>query len=255
MRDRTGLKGIAGAVLVAGALLAPARPAAAQWGGFGFGGYGGWGWGGYGGIGSMGMSLYDQNMIKEQTFMENSARYNMMNAQAVQSFASANLMQQQAANTMLQNQMMAQQIAQDKFNLYSKAKNQAMAQARAAAPEIPLGDLIDSSGRVRWPEAAPSMGAHAERRAAADEAIQTVYTDFRQNGRANLAAVVEGKRRLHAYGEPAIRLLAARNDNRARSNLIAFLNALEAALDAMGAGPPAGENAGPDAGGNAGPDR
>lgn len=223
----------AGALLIATiAAAAAASPARAQWGGgYGFGGFGG-GWGG--GMGMMGMSLYDQQMMKESMWQQSAASFNMMNAQAVQSYSSANLMQQQAMNTALQNQQLAQQIAQDKYNLYTKAKNEAIAQARANAPKIPLNTLIATDGSVLWPEIAPSSGVHAERRAAVDASAKAVYEDFKQSGQADIGDVVNAKKQLQAYGQPALTLLRARGDSRARGTLVTFLNGLDAALDAMG---------------------
>jgi hypothetical protein len=219
--------------LAAGMTLLAARPVAAQWGGtWGFGG--GYGYGPFGG---MGMTLQDQETYKMQMYQENAARYNVMNAQTMQSYASANLMQQQAMNTALQNQMMAQQIAKDKYNLYSQAKNEAIAAARASAPTVPLRSLIDSGGQVRWPSVAPSGTVHAERRDAADAAVKTAYIEFAQVGRASTSPTMEAKRLLYAYGQPALDLLRVRKDTRAHAQLLEFLRALDAALDAM-ASPP-----------------
>jgi hypothetical protein len=216
-----------------------ATSAHAQFGGFGFGGYGG-GWGG--GMGMMGMSLYDQQMMKESMWMQSAASYNMMNAQASQSYSSANLMEQQAINTALQNQKLANSIAQDKYNLYTQAKNKAIAEARANAPRIPLRSLIASDGTVLWPEVAPSGGVHADRRSAADRSIKLAYLDFKQMGQAGVTDVVNAKHNLQQYGQPALALLRTRNDTRARGDLLTFLNGLDAALDAMG-DPPKDEKA------------
>jgi hypothetical protein len=186
----------------------------------------------------MGMTLADQELMKQQMYMESAGRYNLMNAASVQNYASANLMQQQAMNTALENEQLSMQIAQDKYNLYNKAKNASLAQAAATAPRVQLSELIDGQGRVRWPAQAPSGGAHAERRAAADQAIQTVYVDFARDGRAGVSDVVTAKHRLQDYGNPALSLLRSRNDARGRAGLVTFLNSLDAALDAMGNPPP-----------------
>lgn len=220
-----------GRLAVALALIALGSSSArAQWGGYGFGG--GWGYGG--GMGMMGMSLYDQNMMKESMWMQSAASYNMMNAQAAQSYSSANLMQQQAVNTALQNEQLSAQIARDRYNLYTEAKNKAAEAARAARPKIPLRQLVASDGSVLWPEVAPSGGVHAERRATVDRAVKAAYLDFAESGQSDVSQVVDAKRALQEYGQPALSLLRARNDTRARASLVNFLNALEAALDAMG---------------------
>jgi hypothetical protein len=146
-------------------------------------------------------------------------------------------MQQQATQAALQNQQLAMQLAQEKFNLYSQAKNQAMQAARAAVPTIPIGDLIDPNGQVRWPQVAPNATVHGDRRAAADEAIASAYREFASTGRTSVANASAAIQALHAYGRPALDLLRVRRDTRARATMVDFLNALEAALNTM-ANPP-----------------
>lgn len=220
--------------------LALAGPGAAhaQWGGgYGFGagyGFGGWGGGGWG-FGDIGMSPYDQAMVKEQFYANNAARFNLQNAQAEQAFQSANLMRQQALNTALENQRLAYQIAKDRYDIRGR---QASA-SQAAAPAIPLDSLIDDDGQVLWPDYAPSGGAHAERRQRADAAIKVAYLGYKKDGHAGVNEVVDARRRLHAYGQPALDLLGTRGDARARAELLGFLNALDAAVDGLGNPPQA----------------
>jgi hypothetical protein len=224
------------AALALGVTLASGGQARAQWGGgYGFGagyGYGGWG-GGYGAFGNMGMSLYDQAAVKEQYFMMGAARYNLDNAAAEQAYQSANLMQQQAINTALENQRLSYQLAKDKYDVSTRVAA-SVQEARAAAPKVPIDSLINSEGQVLWPDYAPSGGAHGERRARLDAAIRIAYDQTRKNGHAGVGEVVEARRLLQAYGNPALKLLAARSDKRARAGMVEFLNALDAALDGMG---------------------
>ena len=209
----------------------------AQYGfGGGYGGYGG-GYGGYGAFGGMGMTIADQEHYKYMVNMEGQARYNLMNAQTEQSYNYSYLMQQQAINLELQNQQMAQQMANDQYNIYSQTKNKALKEARDSAPVIPLNSLIDTAGSVRWPAVAPSGGVHADRRKAADEAIKAEYTGYVKNGRSSTTDTLDAKQALHAYGQPALDLLRVRKDTRGHTQLLEFLNALDAALDSMATPP------------------
>jgi hypothetical protein len=236
MRSQPRLPRLAAlAVLATAATLAGAGRAEAQWGyGYGgYGGYGGWGWGGGGMFGNMGMSLYDQSMVKEQYYMLNASRFNLQNAAAEQSYQSANLMQQQAINTALENQRLGYQLAKETYDVETKAASLAQA-ARDAAPKVPIENLVNASGQVLWPDYAPSGGVQGERRDKADVAIRNVYESARTNGQAPVNQVVEANRRLHEYGEPALNLLNTRGDKRARAGMVDFLNALESAVQGMG---------------------
>ena len=150
--------------LALGAVLALAGRSDAQGYGYGYGGWGYGGYGGYGGFGSMGMSLYDQAMVKEQSYMNNAARFNLQNAQAEQAYQAANLIQQRAVNTALENQRLSYQLAKEKYDVRSREAASYQA-AMAANPPVPIDQLIDGQGRVLWPDYAPSGGAQGERRA------------------------------------------------------------------------------------------
>jgi hypothetical protein len=223
--------------LALGGILAGGGRARAQWGGgYGFGaGYGFGGWGGGYGWGNMGMSLYDQAAVKEQYFMMGAARFNLDNAVAEQAYQSANLMQQQAINTALENQRLSYQLAKEKYDIDTRAAA-SMQEARAAAPKVPIDSLINDQGQVLWPDYAPSGGAHGQRQQKLDAAIKLVYDQARTKGHAGVGEVVEARRELHAYGDPALKLLASRGDKRARAGMVDFLNALDAVLDGLGSG-------------------
>ena len=225
------------AVLMAGASLFQIRAASAQYGYGGCGGYGGYGgWGG-GGMMGMGMTLGDQETYKAMAFQEGMARYNLMNAQTEQSYNYSYLLQQQAYNQELQNMKIVQEMEQNKYNLYTQAKNNAIKAAHDAASSVPLSSLIDSSGQVRWPEAAPSGGVHGERRKAADAAIQTQYVDYVKNGRSSTIQSNDARQALYAYGQPALDLLRVRRDTRGHAQLLEFLNSIDAHLQNMAAPP------------------
>lgn len=210
-----------------GIVLAIAGRSDAQ--GYGYG-YGGWGYGG--GFGFMGMSLYDQQMIKQQYFMQSVARFNMENARTAQAYQSANLMQQEAIRANIENQRLAYQTAKERYDLRSRQAADYQA-SKAAMYRVPLDQLFDPQGDVLWPDFAPSGGIHGERQQAANEAIRAVYLEARSN-QANVSSVVTANHLLHAYGQPALDLLRTRGDTRARAELVDFLNRLEVAVNDMG---------------------
>lgn len=210
-----------------GIVLAIAGRSDAQ--GYGYG-YGGWGYGG--GFGFMGMSLYDQQMIKQEYFMNSVARFNLENARTAQAYQSANLMQQEAIRANIENQRLAYQTAKERYDLRSREAADYQA-SKAALYRVPLDRLFDAQGNVLWPDFAPSGGIHGERQQAADEAIRAVYLEARSN-QANVSSVVTANHLLHAYGQPALDLLRTRGDTRARAELVNFLNSVEVAVTDMG---------------------
>jgi hypothetical protein len=189
----------------------------------------------------MGMNVYEQNAYKYQIGMLNNARYSLYNAMAVNSYAQANLMQQQALQTALENEQLADQIARERYRLTDPGWSPSAVKARETVAEVPLSALLDEGGLVRWPEVAPSGGVHGVRRAEADRLIATAYHEYEATGRATVMTANAAIRQLHAYGEPALGLLASRGDRRGRAELVTFLNNLEAAVRRMANTPAAAE--------------
>jgi uncharacterized membrane protein len=203
------------------------------WGGYGYGyfGYGfpgyGFGYGNafYGPFGGMGMSLYDQQAIKDMVVAQAASRINLNNARASEALETANLLRQQV----LQAGQLSE--AEAASRLQQQKSRDAEWRANALAG---LDQRLDETGRVRWPESAP-VGLLENRRNAVDAATQVVYRELQQNGRASIRTVVDAKRRLHAYGQPALDLLAGKPE---RPKLVETLNAVEVLLEAMGNPPP-----------------
>jgi hypothetical protein len=219
--------------------FAPAGAAHAQYfmGGYGVGGLGAaagslYGAATYGPWSNMGMTLYDQEMVKSQTYMLNANRYNMMSAGINMMDQQANLMQQEALRVAMQNQRTANQMVQERYNLYTK-QMKAAEDATRETVGVPIEALLDSQGRVLWPDFAPSAGAHAARRAAADDAIARAFAQYKDKGQADVPLVVDATQQLHAYGNPALKLLGARSNPRPRAQLVQFLNTLELDLDGL----------------------
>ncbi len=178
------------------------------------------------------MTLYDQEMLKSQTYMLNANRYNMMSSGINVMNQRANLMQQEALSVAMQNQRTANQMMQERYNLYTK-QAKAYEDAKREIVGVPIENLVDAQGQVIWPDFAPAGGAHEPRRAAADEAIARAYDQYKQKGQADIPLVVEAKRQLHAYGEPALKLLGSRSNPRPRAEMVGFLNTLELAIDGL----------------------
>ena len=228
------------AVVLSGLACVASRGAIAQYAiyGYGYGNPGGY-LGGGTGFGNVGMTVYDQALAKQQMYAESVSRYQLRTAQAVEAYQAANLMRQKAVATALENQRQAEALAAqyDVRTKYPTAQP-----APSPAPPIPLDELIDPQGKVRWPDAAPVGGDLAARRQQADAAIQAAYQQFQAQGQASVQGVVEARRALYAYGQPALARLRASDALRGRVNtLLPFLNHLDAALGTLGeASPPAG---------------
>ncbi len=206
-------------------------------GGYGVGGLGGVGTyygGGFnpGGWGNMGMTLYDQEMLKSQTYMLNANRFNMMSAGINMMDQRANLMQQEALRVAMENQRTANQMMQERYNLYTK-EVKAQEDATREVVGVPIETMLDSQGRVKWPDFAPATGAHEARRAAADDAIARAFAQYQEKGQADVPLVVAANQALHAYGQPALRLLGARSNPRPRAQMVQFLNTLELGISGL----------------------
>ena len=242
MRSRRGCLSVRMAALVSiGAAWAAPGRVGAQYAiyGYGYGNPGGYG--GYGGFGGPGMSLYDQEVAKQQALAESASRYQLRTAQAEEAYQAANLLQQQAVATALENQRQAQAL-RSQYDVQTKAPTADPAAGSSPTPPIPLGELIDPQGKVLWPEGTPVGGDLAAKRQLADAAIRAAYQEHRSGGQASVQAVVEAKRALYAYGQPALARLRASSVLRSRvSTVLPFLQGLEAALNSLGeSSPPAG---------------
>ncbi len=209
--------------------------------GGGFGGYGGGGWGGgwgeFGGGMPGGMTVYDAALLRDQTFMMNNARYNAMNAFSTQAFQSANLMEQQAYNTALQNQRLSMELAQEKYNVANQNRKSYELARDTNDPPAPIGQFVSANGEVLWPESAPSGGAHGTRRQAVDAAVSKAAGAFRSSGQVSVYDLVNARKALRAYGQPALDLLGNRRDIKGRAQLLAFLNGFDRSLDHLSTPP------------------
>ena len=83
-----------------------------------------------------------------------------------------------------------------------------------------------------WPGRAPTDADLGKARSAADAAIRIAVKEFEADGKATVQSVVEAKERLAAYGQPALKKLAAENMEAAK-NLLSFLASLEQVLDSL----------------------
>jgi hypothetical protein len=195
-----------------------------------------WGWDyGYGyGSGSVGMTAFGQEVAKRAMLAESVSRYRLETAQAVEAYQAANQMQQNAIATALENEQRSQAL-QEKYAVKAQAAQEQQAAALRTYAIDHLNEVIDPQGKVRWPDAAPVGGDLAARRQEADAAIRAAYRQYRAQGQASVASVVEAKRTLHAYGQPALARLRASSTLRDRvSTVLPFLQVLDAALDALG---------------------
>ncbi|MEO6810634.1 MAG: hypothetical protein ABI353_16075 [Isosphaeraceae bacterium] len=204
-----------------------ADQAEAQWGG-GYGGYGG-----YGGM-NMGMSLYEQNLVKDQMAALNASRFNLQNAQTVKSYEAANLLRHQAVNTELSN-MKLQMDLQERYNASPKAKQYAALSRLQGFQQIPFDQMVSESGKVNWPNVVPPSLELNSRREAAEQAIEIAVQEARQTGQASVQSVNQARELLIAYGRPTLSRLHTRT---ATNRLKGFLVNLDAALEDMATPPP-----------------
>jgi hypothetical protein len=182
----------------------------------------------------VGMTAFGQDVAKRAMLAESVSRYRLETAQAVEAYQAANQMQQNAIATALENEQRAQAL-QEKYAVKAQAAQEQQAAALRTYAIDHLDEVIDPQGKVRWPDAAPIGGDLAARRQEADAAIRAAYRQYRAQGQASVASVVEAKRTLHAYGQPALARLRASSTLRDRvSTVLPFLQVLDAALDALG---------------------
>lgn len=198
--------------------------------GYGYGGYAG----SYGGFGNIGMSLYDQEIAKQQMYAESVSRYQLQTAQAAEAYQSASLMQQKAIATAMENERRAQALDEKNYRQAKDAQAEQLAERRTYVATH-MDELFDPEGKVRWPEGAPVGGDLAARLQEANAAIQAANQEYRSKGQAGVQDVVEAKRALYAYGHPALDRLRSSGVLRSRyAPMLAFLQGLDAALDVLG---------------------
>lgn len=195
-----------------------------------------WGWGGgYGGM-NMGMSLYEQNLVKDQMAALNASRFNLQNAQAVKSYEAANLLRQQAVSTELDNIQKKMEL-QERYNASPKAKQYAALARLQGYQQIPFDQMVNESGKVNWPNVVPPGLDLNDRRGAAEKAIEIAVLEARQNGHASIQSVNQARELLIAYGRPTLSRLKTRT---ATNRLKGFLLNLDAALEDLAIPPTQG---------------
>ncbi len=213
--------------------------------GVGYGGYGpgygmgyGLGYGGYGGLGyTIGLSPYDQSMIKSQRYGLNASRYNLNNARATKAYAAANFYNDLAAATVASSYKTSTGIKPTYSISTGGAKlspqvRQEMA-AHARAEMIPREKLIDKNGHVLWPESMPTSSPEmAREKADVDAAVGVVAHEYATDGRASVRDVATAQEKLRDFGTKAIKEL--RSDKPAEAaGMAAFLGSLEYAMTTM----------------------
>lgn len=200
-------------------------------------GYGtGWGFGyvnpyfgsGYG-LGSYGESPYSLALARAQESALLASRYNLTNAQTVLAYQAANLYRQQAVG------VAAQIYRENKLYrpYYGVATGRArIARRHGAVAVIPRERLFDAEGHVQWPASTPSGAQLDTARQEADSAIQKVFEEQKQNGRASVRSVVAAREKLAAFGGSALEQLRTSSPADA-AGLEVFLYSLDRALTAM----------------------
>jgi hypothetical protein len=144
----------------------------------------------------------------------------------------------------LENQLYAQQIqnglaANPHVKVVvptGKREKEAPQAAYTVTGLITRGKLMDASGKVRWPAAAPSDDKFGPTRQAAEAAVKTAVDEYQKNKIASAKSVAEARRALAAYANPALEKLRA--DSPADAvGLEVFTQSLDQTLAAMGEAP------------------
>jgi hypothetical protein len=185
----------------------------------------------YGGaaMGGIGMSPWDQQMYKDQFYALNASRYNVANAEAVRAYEAANLANQQAQATAISN---AERVAalQEKFESSPKFKAYQAANRYQGVDPMPLDQLLSSDGTILWPEVVLQTQDVSGRRAAADKAVKTLFTEARSTGTPSIRSINQARDRLVAFGRPALSRSMPRS---AHVKLRQFLVNLDIVLEDM----------------------
>lgn len=72
---------------------------------------------------------------------------------------------------------------------------------------LPFASFFSGAGKLVWPSEAPTTGALADQRQAADTALEQVYSEVRQSGHAPVGMVSDARTQLTDYGRPALAYL------------------------------------------------
>jgi hypothetical protein len=195
-------------------------------GGYGFYGYGAPGYGfGYGVPGASawgsGMSPRDVLMLRQWIATQALAQWELERAQTASALQMARASQAEA----LQNR-------QDSLSRIQQKRDADAARASAArkAELDRMADLLDESGKLRWPESSP-LGLLEFRRNALDQAVKAALEEYRQRGESTEVSTRDARRRLYRYGDAALAVL---KDKPERPAMVEFLNRLDRLILALG---------------------
>lgn len=223
------------------------------------GGYGGYGWNGYGldvsgwgsgygtgwgfgyvnpyltygaGYGAYGQSPYSLATMRAQQYGLNAASYNLMNAQAALAYQAANAYEAQAADLARAHTLPSKTIEAGPGKP-GKPGTKVIEGEQKKPPEqlMPLDQLVDTQGHVRWP-AALSTVQDRESRPELEAAVETSVAEYRRNGVAAVQTVVDARHRLAMFAQPVLEQLRASSPADAEGASL-FLRSLDSALYTM----------------------
>ena len=217
------------------------------------------GYGSYGGLGTtIGMSPFDQEMVKEQQYMLNASQYNLANAQATREYQAANLYNQQAMNQMYARYAAMRGAAttgaraggsegdsasastyQTRYNLnsgnttpyplYNGNHNRRINRTR-----LPRERVLADDGKVLWPSITPTDPELDPLREAVDTAFRDVAADREKHKRTNITIrdAVHARSKLVAFAAPAVEKLSEEKSGDL-ADFQVFLGSLDYALRNM----------------------
>jgi hypothetical protein len=101
-----------------------------------------------------------------------------------------------------------------------------------AQPDAAVAPPFDDTGKVVWPHTIPDDPAIAGLRKSAEEAVRTVYRDWKANGHASVRPVIDAKNKLTAYERKVLPEVKRQNATEAAALENYFVH-LDKALDVL----------------------
>jgi hypothetical protein len=184
------------------------------------------------GLPGVGVSPWNPIVQAQLNLGLRTAQYDMYNAWSANMYQMANLYNQQAIAQQIDNARQMQQTMEPRFDVRKRTQRGPKSVEQSGPAPLSRNQVLSPDGLVLWPGRAPTDGDLAKARSAAEAAIKVAVKEFEANGKATVQSIVEAKERLAAYGQPALKKLAAGNMDAAK-NLLRFLASLEQVINSL----------------------
>lgn len=224
--------------------LASERPAQAQWG-FGGGGFGWGGWGGWGGymLPSYAYGVSTRASVRDGTTVDTSNSYQRRSRVSTYQdkydpITMRHLEDRVARRPRPQAQRSGTTTAQRNANNTAApapapaANNSANTALASQRQVMSLSAFFDANGKLAWPGDSPVSGELIAKRQAADAAIEAVHQHAKDPGGAPVSLVADARKKLLAYGRPALQAARTSGPHALADNFHSYLLDLYDALAA-----------------------